>query len=616
MIVLNLRDPRPRFHGLLAALAAVCLIGTGACVERSPKTATPDATTPSRAEEPTRDADRPRRPRTDGLQADTLYLGSHVITMDEALGEVDAVAVRGEEILWVGKRADWTGSAKTVVELGERALLPGFIDAHGHLTFLARTVRMANVASPPVGPVTTLASLQDVLRAYIAEREIPAGEWVLGMGYDDSLIAEGRHPDRNDLDAVSREHPIALIHVSGHLATASSLALERAGLTAATPDPPGGVIRRRADGEPDGVLEETATEPLHDFYLGSGDGGSSGGGEGRPADEIARALTEYARHGVTTVQDGAASWETHRLLADVATSDGLKLDVVIYPVGMSPDFAVPDGVTFGEYRNRLAVGGVKLVLDGSPQGKTAYLSEPYHVVPPGQTDDYRGYPMIPQPAVDALVARHLRAGRPLLVHCNGDAAAQMLIDAVARAGESFPLGDHRTVMIHAQTVREDQLDRMKTLGILPSFFSAHVFYWGDWHRDSVLGPERAARISPTADARARGLRFTLHNDAPVVPPDMIRLLWATTQRETRSGAILGPEQRISTLDALRAITLDAAHQSFEEDRKGSITPGKQADLVILSRDPLALPARRLLELEVVATIARGRRVYTAAGAGL
>ena len=575
----NLRDSRACFRVVIAGLAAIGLLTTSACDE--------------------------------AMQADTLYLGPHIITMDESLGEVDAVAVQGEEIVWVGKQTDWTGTATNVVELGERALLPGFIDAHGHLTFLARTVQLANVASPPVGPVTTLASLQDVLRGYIDERGIAPGEWVLGMGYDDSLIAEGRHPDRDDLDAVSREHPIALIHVSGHLATTNSLALERAGLTAATPDPPGGVIRRRADGEPDGVLEETATEPLRDFYMGD---------EGIPAEDIDRALTQYARHGITTVQDGAASWETHRLLAEVAGGkgerEGLKLDVVIYPVGMRPDFAVPDGIRFGEYRDRLEVGGVKLVLDGSPQGKTAYLAEPYHVVPEGQPDDYRGYPMIPQPAVDALVARYLREGLPLLVHCNGDAAAQMLIDAVAAAGEAFPLGDHRTVMIHAQTVREDQLDRMKTLGIIPSFFSAHVFYWGDWHRDSVLGPQRAARISPTADARARGLRFTLHNDAPVVPPDMIRLLWATTHRETRSGAILGPEQRIPTLDALRAITLDAAHQSFEEDRKGSISPGKQADLVILSRDPLSLPPRRLLELEVVATIARGERVYTAADAGL
>lgn len=543
-------------------------------------------------------------PTTPGPGADTLYVGEHIITMDPAHPDPSAVAVRDGSIVWVGDRADWTGTAGRTIELGERALLPGFIDAHGHLSFLARTVDLANVASPPVGAVTDLSSLARVLRAHIAERNLAPGDWVLGMGYDDSLLEERRHPDRDDLDAVTREHPVALIHVSGHLMAANSLALERAGIDAETADPPGGVIRRQAGGRvPDGVLEETATAALQQFFL---DGG------GLPASAVGRALDVYARHGITTVQDGAASWDIHRLLAQAAAADGLPLDVIVYPRGMDPQFAVPDGVTLGSYADRLKVGGVKLILDGSPQGKTAYLSTPYHVPPPGLPDDYRGYSTLPQEAVDALVQRYLSEGVPMLVHCNGDAAAQMLIDAVALTGLADTT-DHRTVMIHAQTVREDQLDRMQALGIVPSYFSAHAFYWGDWHRDSVLGPERAARISPTASTLARNMRFTVHNDAPIVPPDMIRLLWATTNRTTRSGAVLGEAQRISTRDALRAITVDAAWQHFEEEVKGSLSPGKQADLVILSTDPLALDPSRLLDLGVVATVSRGSVVYTAPG---
>lgn len=536
---------------------------------------------------------------------DTLYVGDHIITMDDAYPDATAVAVRGESIVWVGDREDWSGGAGTTVELGDRALLPGLIDAHGHLSFLARTVNLANIAAPPVGEVTDIPSLQATLRAYIAEREIESGEWVLGMGYDDSLMTEHRHPDRDDLDAVSTRHPIALIHVSGHLMAGNSLALERAGITATTPDPQGGVIRRRPDSrEPDGVLEETATAALQRFFIGD---------SGIPAADISSALGIYASHGITTVQDGAASWEIYRMLAAVADQDGLPLDVVVYPQGMEEDFSVPAEVAVGAYQGpqgRLKVGGVKLILDGSPQGKTAYLSEPYQVPPPGQEADYRGYPTLPQEAVDGLVARYIADGVPMLVHCNGDAAAQMLIDAVARASESRA-GDHRTVMIHAQTVREDQLDRMKTLGIMPSYFSAHTFYWGDWHRDSVLGPERGARISPTASTVARQMRFTVHNDAPVVPPDMLRLLWATTNRLTRSGAVLGPAQRISTLNALRAMTIDAAYQYFEEDRKGSLTPGKQADLVILSGDPLNTPSADLMDLEVITTVSKGATVYQA-----
>ena len=173
------------------------------------------------------------------MSADRLWVGEHIITLDEAQAGATAVAVKGERILWVGRQEDWAGEAAQITELGERALLPGFIDAHGHLSFSARTAQTANVASPPVGAVTAIPSLQEVLRTYMAERGVAPGEWVVGVGYDDSLLEERRHPNRDDLDAVSDRHPIALIHVSGHLAAINSLALQRLGVTAETPDPAG-----------------------------------------------------------------------------------------------------------------------------------------------------------------------------------------------------------------------------------------------------------------------------------------------------------------------------------------------------------------------------------------
>lgn len=545
----------------------------------------------------------PDKADTVELHADTLYVGRHILTMDAATGPVTAVAVAGETIAWVGDRDAWRGHADELVELGERALLPGFIDAHGHLSFMARTLGLANLAPPPVGGVTDLASLKQVMIDYIAAHDVAAGAWVVGFGYDDSLINERRHPDRDDLDAVSTEHPIALVHVSGHLMATNSAALREAGITAETPDPPGGVIRRRSDSdEPNGVLEETAMGPLTGLFLGDG---------GLTAEAIEAALDEYARFGVTTVQDSAASWQLHTLLAAIAADTGLKLDVLLFPVGMDGNFDLPEGVELGRYRDRLQVAGTKLMLDGSPQGKTAYLSEPYHVVPEGLPDDYRGYPVMTNNRAKALIRDYLGRGIPMQIHANGDAAADMLINGVAAAVADAPVDNHRTVMIHAQTVREDQLDRMQTLGIIPSFFAAHVFYWGDWHRDSVLGPERAANISPTASSFELGLPFTLHNDAPIVPPDMLRLLWAATHRETRSGRILGEAQRIPVLEALRAVTINAAHQSFEEERKGTLTPGKQADLVVLSANPLDTAPEALLELEVLRTVSRGVTVYDA-----
>jgi predicted amidohydrolase YtcJ len=327
---------------------------------------------------------------------------------------------------------------------------------------------------------------------------------------------------------------------------------------------------------------------------------------GNPLADLTAALDRYASFGITTVQDGAISEPSISLLQDAANAGLIDLDVVIYPVVGNADLAAVAGMVFGIYRNRLKFGGVKMVLDGSPQGKTAYLSRPYHVPPPGQSLDYRGYPIHPDDEVRAMVKAYLDVGLPIIAHANGDAAAEQLIDAVAAAKVE---SDHRTVMIHAQTVREDQLDRMARLGIIPSYFSAHAFYWGDWHRNSVLGAERANRISPARSTVDRGMRFTVHNDAPIVPPDMIRLLWATTNRITRSDRVLGADQRIPTIEALRAMTSHAAYQYFEEDRKGTLTAGKLADLVVLSEDPLLVPTAELERLEVLETWSHGRQVY-------
>ncbi len=533
--------------------------------------------------------------------ADHLFVGENIITMVDQEDGPTALAVRGEQIVWLGDAAEasaWIGPETVRHELAGRALLPGFIDAHGHLTFLAATISWANLASPPVGPVTDMNALQAELGRYISDNRVPAGSWVIGNGYDDSLLAEKTHPDRHILDAVSERHPIVLVHVSGHLMAANSLALGRAGIDAESVDPAGGHIRREpGSSTPNGVLEETATYPLRARLSEP---------RGNPMENLATGLARYASYGITTVQDGAISEPFIGLLQAADAAGALNLDVVIYPVVSSEDRSAVTGMVFGDYQNRLKFGGVKMVLDGSPQGKTAYLSHPYHVPPEGKAPDYRGYPTYPAEKTDVMVASYLHAGIPVIAHANGDAAADQLINAVKKAA---PDSNHRTVMIHAQTVREDQLDSMAELNMVPSYFSAHTFFWGDWHRDSVLGPQRGARISPTRSTVSRGMPFTVHNDAPIVPPDMIRLLWATSNRQTRSGAILGPEQRLTTFEALTAITRDAAYQYFEEDRKGTLEAGKQADLVILSESPLAVPREELLRLAISETWSRGERVY-------
>ncbi len=534
---------------------------------------------------------------------DVIYVGN-VITMNPAQPRASAVAIHGETISAVGDAATLLaqrGSATRVVTLGGRALLPGFIDAHGHLAAMARTVSQANLAPPPSGRVRSIAELQDTLRRHIRERGIPSGQWVMGFGYDDAQLTERRHPNRDDLDAVSTEHPIFLLHASGHLSTGNSRLLAAQGISADTLDPPGGVIRRRQGSrEPDGVLEEAAAMQV---YLAL------------PAltrqqalDGLAVALAACASHGLTTVQEGGALPENLDLLEDANARGMLEVDVVAYrywnAVGTAPVSDVSS-----EYRGRFRVGGIKLALDGSPQGKTAFLSQPYLVPPPGRNATYRGYPAMMPAALRRATRAVLDSGVPLLAHANGDAAADLLIDAVAAARIPGQPVTPPVTMIHAQTVRDDQLERMPSLGMNASFFVAHTFFWGDWHRDETLGPARAQRISPARSAIDHGVRFTLHNDAPIVPPDIIRTLWSATTRLTRSNGVLGAAQRLSTAEAIAAVTIDAARQYGEERIKGSIEPGKQADLVVLSGDPLAVAPEQLTGLRVDETISRGVTVY-------
>lgn len=542
--------------------------------------------------------------------ADLVFHGGPVITLDEAKPIAEALAVRGDRIVAVGDRRDVVsleGNGTRVVDLEGRALLPGFIDAHGHLTFVAQVVDLANLAPPPVGRVDSIGALLGELRRYSSERGLGPGDWLVGFGYDDSLIAERRHPTRDDLDAVFPDRPVALRHVSGHLMSVNTVCLELAGIDASTPDPPGGLIRRRPGSRvPNGVLEEG---PAFGRVMAL---------VPRPSaqDQLAqlrRGLAQYASYGLTTAQDGLTSRAGLDLLRRAAAQGELSMDVIVY---LSADQFQPGDLEperLGRYEGGLKVGGVKMLLDGSPQGKTAYLTRPFVVPPDGQPEGYVGYPAMPQQEVDSRVAGYLDAGIPLLAHANGDAAADQLIHAVKAAGSRRELGDHRTVMIHSQIVREDQLDDLAVLGIIPSFFVAHTFFWGDWHRDSVLGPERADFISPARSALDRGIRPTFHNDAPIVPPDVMRLVWTGVNRRTRSGDILGPLERVSVLQALRAVTLNAAYQSFEEDDKGSLEVGKLADLVILESDPLATDPATLEDIAVIETFSHGRSIYASSG---
>ena len=397
--------------------------------------------------------------------ADIIYLGDNIVTVNENNSDANAVAIQGELIIAVGDKADvlkLQGENTTIVELGNKALLPGLIDAHGHLSFQAYLTTQVNLSSAPVGNVESIDDLKATLSDFIQRNEIPKGQWVMGFGYDESLLKDQRHPNRNDLDQVSTEHPIYLTHVSGHLGAVNSNALELAGINAETPNPKGGAYRRLPNSDkPNGVLEEKAAFGFRALFP-------------QPSLEqslknVVAAQHYYAKHGITTIQDGAASSEVIQLLQYVASQKQFFIDTVAYQFILQPEEKLPTTVS-ANYSNQFRIGGVKLVLDGSPQGKTAYLSKPYAVPPHGQDSHYRGYPIHEASIANGMVDRVLSANLPLIAHANGDAAAEILVSAVEKSSKKLTNKDTRVTMIHAQTVRDDQLDRMAVLGMIPSFF--------------------------------------------------------------------------------------------------------------------------------------------------
>lgn len=541
--------------------------------------------------------------------ADVIYHGGPILTMVGDTPEyAEALAVREGRIQAVGSAREVEAlrvDSTRMVNLDGKALLPGFIDAHGHVANVGLQALAANLLPPPDGEGQSVDSLVSLLKAWHAQNNslFQAAGWIIGFGYDDSQLAEKRHPTALELDRVSTELPVLIIHQSGHVGAVNSKALAMLNMTAETSDPAGGVIRRLDDGStPSGVLEEMALFIPLMKVLSFGDDMTQ---------QMALAGIEaYTRYGFTTAQEGRAdprSAETWRALAQAGK---LAIDVAVYPdVGMSEQYMLKHG-TSREYESRFRLAGVKMSFDGSPQARTAWLSQPYFHAPHGFPESYAGYPAIPDEAERLRqVKLAFEKGWQLLVHCNGDAASDAMISDVAAATQVFGQKDRRTVMVHAQTVREDQLDDMKTLGIIPSFFSMHTFYWGDWHRDVTLGPERAMRISPTQSALKRGMRFTEHHDAPVALPSAIVILHTTVNRTSRSNALIGEDQKVSPYIALKSLTEWAAWQYFEEDHKGTLAPGLLADFVILDADPLAVAPETLKDLQVLETIKEGVTVY-------
>lgn len=528
----------------------------------------------------------------------TVFFGGTIITMESEHDRPGAVLVEDGRIKKAGawdEIALEAGKEAKLVDLMGRTLLPAFIDSHSHITALAQNLNKADLSG-----AKSFADIADILRKFKEQHEIPRGEYIEGYGYDHTKLAEGEHPDRKLLDSVSRENPIFITHVSCHMGVANSLALSQAGLDENTKLSPQ-LAARDEEGKLSGLLAETGMTAVYRQLTQ------------RPVDWkelVEKAQQIYLSHGILTVQEGAAGPEILDVLKDLSKEGILTADIALYLMaGPKAHKAKEDNPGLvNDYQHHLRLAGYKLVLDGSPQGKTAWLSEPY-------TDGSNGVAWMKTENVAELAKLAIDDDMQLLVHCNGDAASQQFIDAYARALQESgnpKKNELRPVMVHSQTVRKEQLQQMKELGIRPTFFVDHVYRWGDVHYQN-LGQDRAENISPAGWAKELSIPYTFHQDTPVLPPNMLNTVQIAVERKTEGGRQLGKNQRISVYEALEAVTIRGAEQYHEENQKGSIAPGKKAEFVVLDKNPLETAPSEISQIQVLAVIRGDQVLYQRTG---
>lgn len=521
-----------------------------------------------------------------------LFYGGKILTMTDPL-YAEAVLVENGMILAIGTEERLRGVAQDYeeVNLHGATLMPSFIDAHSH--FFQVATSMLQVSINGAASIEEIASR---IAEYISKNAIQPGQWVNVRDYDNNIMPDLKNPTLSQLDAFAPNNPLAIYHKSGHMGLMNSAALAQLGITAETPSPEGGRIEV-IDGKLTGYLEENAfIESIKKIPLPG-------------IDELAKAFVlaqeKYASYGITTIQDGMVVKEMLSMYQMLIQKNLLKLDVMLYLSLESYDSAV-QMLHHMPPQTHVQVGGLKIFLDGSPQGRTAWMRQPYQ----GEDSSYCGYGTLTDEAVTAAFEQAAKLNTQLIGHCNGDMAAEQFLRCLEEAEKTYPqLKELRPVIIHGQLIGRDQLSRVHDLGAMISFFVAHVYHWGDVHLRN-FGEERAAHISPTHSALESDVLFTFHQDAPVIDPDMLETVWCAVNRQTKNGVHLGEDEEISTLDALRAVTVNSAYQYFQEESKGTIAPGKQADFVVLEQDPLETEKTHLKDIRILKTYKNGECIFS------
>jgi hypothetical protein len=539
------------------------------------------------------------RPGTRAVVADLLIVNGRVWTGVPSRPEAEAVAVVGGRVAAVGTTADlaaWRGPATRVLDAGGARVLPGFNDSHVH--FMGGGLQLDNV------DLRQAPSPQEFARL-IGERvqKTPAGEWVLGGDWDDQLWNPPALPTSQLIDAVSPATPVFVNRFDGHMAVANSVAMKLAGVTAATPDPPGGVIVRDAAGNPTGLLKDAAMGLINRVIPPFT--------PARRAQALTRALEHAAALGVTSVRDMGPDAGDLSAYADFAESGRLTVRISAAPSELQWADQARLGIRRGFGTPLFRLGAVKGFADGSLGSTTAYFFEPYTDAP--ATRGLLADEMIPLEGMRERLTGADAAGLQLCIHAIGDQAISVVLDLFTSVTRANGARDRRFRIEHAQHVAANDFDRFASLGVVAAVQPYHAIDDGRW-AERRIGPERIKTTYPFRTFLDKGVRLALGSDWPVAPLNPLLGIYAAVTRATLDGKHPDgwvPAQKITVEEAVRSYTAGSAYAEFTEGEKGTIAPGALADIVILSDDIFAIAPARIRDVTVRTTIVAGQVVYDA-----
>lgn len=529
--------------------------------------------------------------------AEALYYNGVFLTMDSERPQASAMLVRQNRIVAVGTVEalnSQTSASTHRIDLKGKTILPGIVDAHGHFPGSGLSAIGVDVNSPPIGNKKTIADVLAALK--VLADKTPKGTWIRAFGYDDTMIAEKRFITRAELDSVSTQHPIFVMHISAHMSILNSMGLAFVGYDESTPDQEGGEIIRNAKGQLTGLVKERFHFSLIDKVLSFS-----------PQEALTmtrHAVKEYLSQGVTSVQAGKLELKQLQDM-NIASRFGLVPQrMVVWPDVAAKRIMLADGITV-KNSDKFKVAATKFISDGSIQGYTGYLSHPYHVIPDFETKDYRGYSVFSEGDAEFIVELIATHKEQVAIHANGDAAIDSVLDILEPLTDLINQHDLRPILVHAQMARSDQIERMQRIGVTPTYFVSHVRVWGDRHKNVFMGEQRAERIDPLRSSELSGIKFTVHMDTPVLPMRSMQMVEDAVVRKTYKGDVLGEQERISVSSALQAVTLSGAWQSHQEQNLGSLTAGKFADFVVLSDNPLTVEPEEISSIMVDQTYIGG-----------